>query len=98
MPRRAIEITEREAALIDRLVAAGRYANADEVMREALLLVECVESDDDLKLDALRRAAELARRDLDAGRYRDFQTAAALDERLRVLADAGLGEVVEPDR
>jgi Arc/MetJ-type ribon-helix-helix transcriptional regulator len=83
--------------LIDRLVAAGRYANADEVMREALLLVECVEADDGLKLDALRQAAEIARRDLDAGRYRDFSSAEALDERLQLLADTAFGDLVEAE-
>jgi antitoxin ParD1/3/4 len=94
----AVDITEREAALIDRMVAGGRYANAEELMREALLLIEYVEADETLKLDALRRAAAIARRDLDAGRYRDFQTTEALDERLQELADLTLGEVVEPER
>ncbi len=98
MSRRVVDITEREAASIDHLVATGRYANAHEVIREALLLIDRVDLDDGLKLDTLRRAAGIARADLDAGRYRDFATAKALDERLRVLAESALGEVVEADR
>ncbi len=40
MPTRNVVLTEHQSALIDRLVAEGRYQNASEAMREGLRLVE----------------------------------------------------------
>ena len=98
MTKRMIEITEVEAALIDRLVAAGRYATAEEVLREALLLIDQVEVDEGAKLEALRQAAELGLGDLEAGRYRDFPTAKSLDDRLRALTEQALEDIADPVR
>ncbi|MEM9477062.1 MAG: type II toxin-antitoxin system ParD family antitoxin [Pseudomonadota bacterium] len=40
MPTRNVLLTEHQSALIDRLVADGRYQNASEVLRDGLREVE----------------------------------------------------------
>ncbi|MEO0654289.1 MAG: type II toxin-antitoxin system ParD family antitoxin [Pseudomonadota bacterium] len=40
MPTRNVLLTEHQSALIDRLVADGRYQNASEVLRDGLRKVE----------------------------------------------------------
>jgi antitoxin ParD1/3/4 len=40
MPTRNVVITDHQAAMVERLVAEGRYQNASEVLREGLRLVE----------------------------------------------------------
>lgn len=98
MAKRTIEITPAEAALIERLVADGRYATAEEVLREALLLVDLVEVREGAKLKALRQAAEVGLSDLEAGRYRDFPPADSLDDRLRALTLSALDDIADPVR
>ncbi len=53
MPTRNVVLTEHQSALIDRLVAEGRYQNASEAMREGLRLVEEREAE---IADLIRRA------------------------------------------
>ena len=40
MPTRNIVLTDRQEALINSLVSAGRYQNASEVLREGLRMLE----------------------------------------------------------
>lgn len=40
MPTRNVVLTDHQSALIDRLVASGRFQNASEVLREGLRRVE----------------------------------------------------------
>jgi antitoxin ParD1/3/4 len=40
MPTRNVVLTDRQSALLDRLVAEGRYQNASEAMRAGLRLIE----------------------------------------------------------
>ena len=40
MPTRNVVLTDHQSALLDRLVAEGRYQNASEAMREGLRLIE----------------------------------------------------------
>ena len=71
MPTRNVVLTDHQQEVIESLVRSGRYQNASEVMREGLRLVERREAEDAVKLEALREAAAVGWRDLEAGRFRD---------------------------
>lgn len=72
MPTRNVVLTDQQHDAIDSLVKSGRYQNASEVLREGLRLVEQREKEDALKLTLLRDAAQIGLRDLESGRFRDF--------------------------
>jgi len=71
MPTRNVVLTDHQHQVIESLVGSGRYQNASEVLRDGLRLVEQREAENAAKLDALREAAAVGWRDLEAGRYRD---------------------------
>jgi antitoxin ParD1/3/4 len=73
VPTRNVVITEHQAELIERLVAAGRYQNASEVLRDGLRLVERRENEDETKLRLLREAAREGIADIRAGRFYTFE-------------------------
>ena len=58
MPTRNVVLTDHQAYFVEQLVTSGRYQNASEVLREGLRLVERRESEDELRLTALREAAD----------------------------------------
>ncbi len=68
MPTRNVVLTEHQSALIDGLVASGRYQNASEAMRAGLRLLETEEE---------ARQALIARID---GSVADYVETGALDE------------------
>ena len=71
MPTRNVVLTPHQHQVIETLVGSGRYQNASEVMREGLRMVERREAEDAAKLKALREAALVGWRDLEAGRFVD---------------------------
>lgn len=91
MPTRNVVLTDHQAALVERLVAIGRYQNVSEVLREGLRLVETREAEDKLRLQALREAVRHGVADADAGRARAFDSSADLRRHLGALSDAVLG-------
>lgn len=86
MPTRNVVLTEHQAALVEDLVAGGRYQNASEVLREGLRLIEIRESEDSLRLKALSAAVEVGLADSAAGRYTDFNSSESLTTHLKSLA------------
>ncbi len=86
MPTRNVVLTEHQAALVENLVAGGRYQNASEVLREGLRLVERRESEDSLRLLALKAAVQVGLTDSAAGRYTDFSSSESLTSHLKSLA------------
>lgn len=86
MPTRNVVLTEHQAALVEDLVAGGRYQNASEVLREGLRLIEIRESEDSLRLKALCAAVEVGLADSAAGRYTDFNSSESLTTHLKSLA------------
>lgn len=90
VPTRNVVLTEHQAELIEELVDSGRYQNASEVLSEGLRLVESRESDNRARLKALRDAVKVGVDDLKAGRYRNFDSFAALDRHLGEIADRAI--------
>ena len=87
VPTRNVVLTEQQAAMIERLVQAGRYQNASEVLRDGLRLVQQREAEDKARLVALRQAASVGLEDFAAGRYRSFADGAALRRHMAARAD-----------
>lgn len=73
MPTRNVVLTDHQQDVIETLVESGRYQNASEVLREGLRLVEQREREDEIKLEALRQAAQVGLADLAAGRFTDVE-------------------------
>ena len=92
MPTRNVVITDKQAEMIDRLVATGRYQNASEVLREGLRLVEGREAGQKAYLKALRDAVRVGISDADAGRLRRFESTGDLRAHLAELGDTAIAE------
>ena len=97
MPTRKVVLSDHLAAMVARLVESGRYRNASEVMREGLRLVERREAEDAIRLKAMREAAEAGIADIALGRYRSFDEAEALPERLSAFTAETLGGGLSTD-
>ena len=74
MASRNVVLTDRQDKLVNRLVKAGNYQNASEVLREGLRLLESRAAEDAARLAGLRAAAEIGVGDIDAGRFADFDS------------------------
>ena len=98
MPTRNVVLTDRQADLVERLVASGRYQNASEVLREGLRLIEGREAEDKARLNALRDAARIGSADIDAGRFRSFESPAALKRHLAAIANVAIAGKVSGTR
>ena len=92
MPTRNVVLTEYQSELVTRLVASGRYQNASEVMREGLRLVERQESEEEIRLKAMREAAAVGIADISAGRYRTFDTTDTLRDHLSAISSEALSD------
>ena len=86
MPTRNVVFTDHQAHLVEKLVSTGRYQNASEVLREGLRMIEDREAQDNARLHALREAARVGMADIDAGRFRSFESPAALNRHLTAIA------------
>jgi antitoxin ParD1/3/4 len=91
LPTRNVVLTEQQAAMIERLVQAGRYQNASEVLRDGLRLIQQREAEDKARLVALRKAAHIGTEDFAAGRYRSFADGQALRTHMSRRAQEVLG-------
>ena len=90
MPTRNVVLTDHQSELIERLVASGRYQNASEVLREGLRLIERRDAEDEARLKALRAAVQVGVDDIEAGRYRDFDSFEDMRSFLITGSDAAL--------
>lgn len=68
MPTRNVVLTEHQSALIDNLVASGRYQNASEALRAGLRLLE---SEEEARATLIRRID---------GSLADYTATGTLDE------------------
>lgn len=69
MAVRNVELSEQEEALIQRLVATGRYRDAGAVIRQGMRLLEEQECDDEAKLEALKAAIQVGIDAIERGDY-----------------------------
>ena len=83
MPTRNVVLTNHQAVLVEQLVTSGRYQNASEVLREGLRLVEQREAEDAHRLEALRSAVQAGLADVEAGRFKTFDSKASLRAHLK---------------
>jgi len=90
MPTRNVVLTEHQASLVEQLVTSGRYQNASEVLREGLRLVEQREAEDACRLEALRSAAQVGIADIEAGRFKTFETKESLRGHLKFITDKAI--------
>ena len=67
MPTRNVQLTDHEESFVENLVASGRYADASEVLRAGLRLLEREASVDAEKLGVLRSLAKESFGSLDRG-------------------------------
>jgi antitoxin ParD1/3/4 len=84
MATRNIVLTESQSALVDRLVATGRYQNASEALRAGLRLLESEEA----QLDGLRARLETG---LDQARRGDLAEGSGEDAIRRAFRAARSG-------
>ncbi len=92
MPTRNVVLTDRQVELIERMVKSGRFQNGSEVLREGLRLLERLDTEEKTKLRALREAARVGLADIEAGRFKAFDTTEALAEYLSAETTAALAE------
>lgn len=90
MPTRNVVLTDEQAGLVESLVAAGRYQNASEVLRDGLRLLQNREREEAARLEALRKAADIGIADIEAGRFSSFDTADDLDRHLAAITHRAL--------
>jgi antitoxin ParD1/3/4 len=72
VPTRNVVLSQHQHEIVESLVKSGRYQNASEVLREGLRLLERQQLADEVKVAALRDAAEKGWSDLASGRYDDI--------------------------
>jgi len=92
MPTRNVMLPEHQSNLLARLVASGRYQSASEAMREGLRLIERRESEDAIRLKAMREAAEVGIANIASGRFRTFDTADSLRAYLSTIVTEALAD------
>lgn len=92
MPTRNVVLTPHHEALIERLVASGRYQNASEVLRAGLRELERQDGEHEAKLAALRAAIQLGDDDIKAGRYVTLRGADEIQAHFRRLTDEVVGD------
>ena len=85
MPTRNVVLTDHQAALVELLVLSGRYQNASEVLREGLRMVEQRDAEEAYRLAVLRKAAQEGMADIDAGRFKTFESKHGLRDHLQVI-------------
>ena len=93
MPTRNVVLTDHQAALVEQLVESGRYQNASEVLREGLRLIEKRETEDAIRLEALRSAVAMGVEDIEAGRFKTFDSSDALRKHVQSLTAKVISEV-----
>ena len=81
MPTQNVNLPEHQAKFIQQRVKSGRYQNASEVVRAGLRLLEQQESEDQLRLQALKKITQQAFDALDRDKQTSF-TPQSLDDYL----------------
>lgn len=91
MLTRNVVLTSLQALFVEQRDTAGRDQNSSEVLHEGLPLVERRDSDDEMRLLALREAARIGIAAIESGAYDTFDTTAALNQHLAAIKAELLG-------
>lgn len=83
MPTRNVNLTEHFDEFIADRIAAGRFANASEVVREGLHLLEQREREEEAKIEWLRGAVKEGFDELDRGEGIKFESMDELEAYIR---------------
>jgi putative addiction module CopG family antidote len=75
-------------AIVEQLLANGRYSSADEVVRASLRLLQASEPESEAELEELRRLIAEADADIAAGRVYRYASAEALTADIIARGDA----------
>jgi len=90
VPTHTVDLTHRQAALVEELVRSGRYQTASDVLRDGLRILGKQHHEDAAKLDALRAAVLVGVAALERGDYKEFGSADDLATHLNEVADLAL--------
>jgi antitoxin ParD1/3/4 len=82
---RNIVLTEQQREFIESVIRAGEYQNADEVVRDALRVLQQRRQEDALRLEALRALIQAGGKALEGGDFTEIDDA-DLDQFLAALA------------
>ena len=91
MPTRNVNLTDDQDAFVEKMVKAGKYQNASEMVRDALRGLQQRWKEDELKLTILRKQIKAGITALDRGDFTEVEDA-DLDSSLDKLAE------VDPSR
>lgn len=92
MPTRNVVLTDHQAMVVEQLVSSGRYQNASEVLREGLRLVEQREAEDAYRLELLQSVVMVGLADIEAGRFKTFDSAESLRSHLKTISAKAIAE------
>ena len=98
MSTRNIVVTSSQSRNIDALMSGGLFASEQDVLSEALTLLETKQAQHAAKLKALMDAAQVGIDDIEAGRYYSFETPEQLEAFILKTFDKGVEEARGKDR
>jgi len=80
-----VELNPAFEKIVREKVESGLYHDAEEVVRDALRLLDRQDRIDEEKLEALRAAVQLGIEDVEAGRYTEISSDEELDALFQTL-------------
>ena len=75
MPTRNIVLTEEQGDFIESVIRAGEYLNADEVIGDALRVLQQRRNEDALRLEALRTLIQAGAKSIEQGNFTEIDDA-----------------------
>jgi antitoxin ParD1/3/4 len=99
IPTHNVELSDHCDRFIADCIAAGRFSDISEVVREALRLLEEREREDEAKLELLRAAAKEGFDEIDRGDYVTLRSDREIEDFVRQIGKEVSAELAtEPDR
>jgi len=85
MPTRNVNLTDHYDQFVETSISDGRFANASEVMRAGLALLERQDAEDKARLEWLRGAVQEGLDALEGGDFKSYASVDALEADIRAL-------------
>lgn len=92
MPIRTVRLIGSQSSFIDQLVESDRFRNADEVIFEAIKLMEMAQTDPKANHAILLAAIQQGIDSIEAGNFTAFDSSEALGAHLNAIADEAIAE------